>query len=84
MFLTKSSFCGIIYHAEDIHCTRLGEYKQLLSSERSGSRRELALCYQESSGWIPPCNAQTRRSNLCELETCIIDLHASNPFESVL
>ena len=53
MLLTNSSFYAIIYHAE-IVCARLGEDKQLLSPERSGSRRELALCYQELSGFDTP------------------------------
>lgn len=53
MLLTNSPSCGVIYHAE-IVCARLGEGKQLLSPERSGSRRELALCYQESFGFDTP------------------------------
>ena len=54
MLLTNSSFYAIIYHVE-IVCTRLGEDKQLLSPERSGSMiGGLAYTLQESFGIDTP------------------------------
>lgn len=57
MLLTNSSFYAIIYHVE-IVCARLGEHKQLLSPERSGSMSSmiggLAYTLQESFGFDTP------------------------------
>ena len=54
MLLTNYSFYAIMYHA-GIVCARLGEGKQLLSPERSGSMiGGLAYTLQESFGFDTP------------------------------
>lgn len=59
--------------------TRPSEYKKPLGSERSVYAEVGILPLKSYLGFSThPCAALTRRSNLCELETCVIDLLTSN------
>ena len=78
-------FSLLLWYNITVDMARLGELKQPLSPERSGSCQRFGIYPLGVAGFSShPCAAPTRRSNLCELETCVIDLLISNPCESEL